>query len=206
MVHSRELGENRENVMAVPKQTDPQFKLRLTPEIKNRIEENAATNNRSLNAEMLDCLEKGLAHERLVTQIRRLEADVALSSSQSVELIQNVERRERELFTDLVKLRRLEPENEMLKETIRSKDELIQSLQESLSLARMMYEMQKLSIGLLTAILDEGEAGIYDLLKKTIANRKIELTDDDEAENESLILEMRRVAKMLSKNQRPSSP
>lgn len=192
--------------MAAPKQTDPQFKLRLTPEIKNRIEENAATNNRSLNAEMLDCLEKGLTHEKLVAEIRRLESDIEFSASQSVELLQKIERRERDLFTDLVNLRRLEPENKTLKSTIQAKDELIESLQETLSLARMMYEMQKLSIGLLGAILDEGEAGIYDLLNKTITNRKVEMTDDDKAENESLILEMRKVAKMLSKDQRPSSP
>lgn len=39
--------------MAVPKQTDPQFKLRLTPELKGLIEDSAKSNNRSLNAEIL---------------------------------------------------------------------------------------------------------------------------------------------------------
>jgi hypothetical protein len=36
-----------------PKQTDPQFKLRMTPEIKDAIEAAAARNNRSMNAEIL---------------------------------------------------------------------------------------------------------------------------------------------------------
>lgn len=40
-----------------PKQTDPQFKLRMTPEIKEAIEKAAAQNNRSMNAEILARLE-----------------------------------------------------------------------------------------------------------------------------------------------------
>ncbi|NRF08305.1 Arc family DNA-binding protein [Agrobacterium pusense] len=40
-----------------PKQTDPQFKLRLTPEIKEAVEKAAAANGRSMNAEIMFRLE-----------------------------------------------------------------------------------------------------------------------------------------------------
>jgi hypothetical protein len=43
-----------------PKQTDPQFHLRMTPEIKAAIERAAALNNRSMNAEILVRLEESL--------------------------------------------------------------------------------------------------------------------------------------------------
>ena len=43
--------------MAAPKQTDPQFKLRMTPEIKERIEKAADQSGRSMNAEILARLE-----------------------------------------------------------------------------------------------------------------------------------------------------
>lgn len=43
--------------MAQPKQTDPQFKLRLTYELKSRIEAAAYANNRSMNAEIVSALE-----------------------------------------------------------------------------------------------------------------------------------------------------
>ncbi len=36
-----------------PKQTDPQFKLRLTPELKIALDEAASLNNRSVSAEIL---------------------------------------------------------------------------------------------------------------------------------------------------------
>lgn len=39
--------------MAAPKQTDPQFKLRLPSELKDRLEEAAARNKRSMSAEIL---------------------------------------------------------------------------------------------------------------------------------------------------------
>ncbi len=44
--------------MATPKQTDPQFKLRMTVEIKEAIEKAALENNRSMNAEILARLEQ----------------------------------------------------------------------------------------------------------------------------------------------------
>lgn len=43
--------------MATPKQTDPQFKLRLTAELKREIEAAASENNRSMNAEIIARLE-----------------------------------------------------------------------------------------------------------------------------------------------------
>lgn len=46
-----------------PKQTDPQFKLRLTPELKDRIERSAAVAGRSMNAEILLRLEAAYADE-----------------------------------------------------------------------------------------------------------------------------------------------
>lgn len=44
--------------MAKPTQSDPQFKLRMTPELHGKISEAARANNRSMNAEILDRLEK----------------------------------------------------------------------------------------------------------------------------------------------------
>ncbi|MDI7921755.1 Arc family DNA-binding protein [Ferirhizobium litorale] len=44
--------------MATPKQTDPQFKLRLTPELRDAIENAANGNNRSMNAEIVHRLER----------------------------------------------------------------------------------------------------------------------------------------------------
>ncbi len=44
--------------MATPKQTDPQFKLRMTHGLKEQIEEAAAANNRSMNAEIVARLEE----------------------------------------------------------------------------------------------------------------------------------------------------
>lgn len=49
--------------MAAPKQTDPQFKLRLTPEIKARIERAANESGRSMNAEILYRLEQSLTSD-----------------------------------------------------------------------------------------------------------------------------------------------
>lgn len=40
-----------------PRQTDPQFKLRLTPILKERIEKAAEQNSRSMNGEILDRLD-----------------------------------------------------------------------------------------------------------------------------------------------------
>lgn len=72
--------------MAPPKQTDPQFKLRLPPELKERIEDAAEKNNRSMNAEIIarldafDDLDKllknfELAKERILAA-QRIEASL----------------------------------------------------------------------------------------------------------------------------------
>jgi len=53
--HSLSLAYRSE--MATPKQTDPQFKLRLTADLKDEIERAAAANNRSMNAEIIARLE-----------------------------------------------------------------------------------------------------------------------------------------------------
>lgn len=44
--------------MATPTQTDPQFKLRMTADLKAKIEDAAAKNNRSMNAEIVHRLER----------------------------------------------------------------------------------------------------------------------------------------------------
>ncbi|MER8938707.1 Arc family DNA-binding protein [Mesorhizobium sp. M0915] len=44
--------------MATPKQTDPQFKLRLPAALKDRIDAAAISNNRSINAEIVATLEE----------------------------------------------------------------------------------------------------------------------------------------------------
>lgn len=49
--------------MVTPKQTDPQFKLRLSRELKSRIDAAAHTNNRSLNAEIVARLEGSLERD-----------------------------------------------------------------------------------------------------------------------------------------------
>jgi hypothetical protein len=66
--------------MVPPKQTDPQFKLRLTPELKAQIEKFAKVNNRSLNAEIISRLERSfdkhfvnLPTEGMAEVIKRLE-------------------------------------------------------------------------------------------------------------------------------------
>ena len=47
--------------MAAPKQTDPQMKIRLPPELKALIEAAADQNNRSQNAEIISRLEMSFA-------------------------------------------------------------------------------------------------------------------------------------------------
>lgn len=49
--------------MAAPKQTDPQYKLRLTHELKGRIERSALEHNRSMNAEIVTRLEEAYARD-----------------------------------------------------------------------------------------------------------------------------------------------
>jgi|EndMetStandDraft_2_1072991.scaffolds.fasta_scaffold17281_6 hypothetical protein len=54
--------------MRTPKQTDPQFKLRLTPELDQAIEEAAAVSGRTKNAEILARLEETFSTDGTVIQ------------------------------------------------------------------------------------------------------------------------------------------
>lgn len=46
------------------KQTDPQYKMRLPPELKERIAESAKAHNRSMNADIVARLEKSFEEEK----------------------------------------------------------------------------------------------------------------------------------------------
>lgn len=61
--------------MATPKQTDPQFKLRLTPMLRDEIEAAAAAHNRSMNAEIVDRLERHHDLARLPMDVAYLEME-----------------------------------------------------------------------------------------------------------------------------------
>lgn len=54
--------------MRTPKQTDPQFKLRLTPEIDKAIESSAAKSGRTKNAEILFRLEASFERDRRIRE------------------------------------------------------------------------------------------------------------------------------------------
>lgn len=63
--------------MAQPTQTDPQFKLRMTSELKKQIEIAAIENNRSMNAEIVARLEafaeyQNLKQRHLQTEVEKL--------------------------------------------------------------------------------------------------------------------------------------
>ena len=47
------------------KQTDPQFKLRFPPELKQRLDEAAAANQRTISAEIIHRLERSFEGDRL---------------------------------------------------------------------------------------------------------------------------------------------
>jgi hypothetical protein len=55
---------------------DPQMKLRLTPEVKARIEEAARKNNRSLNGEIIARLEKSFEHDDAVSELLQRVEDL----------------------------------------------------------------------------------------------------------------------------------
>lgn len=57
-----------------PKQTDPQFKLRLPPDIKEALEEAARRNNRSMSAEIVARLAESIRYdEKSVTWDSQIE-------------------------------------------------------------------------------------------------------------------------------------
>lgn len=76
--------------MATPKQTDPQFKLRLTHDLRDRIEAAALEHNRSMNAEIVHRLEAyDFQRLRLSEQVAALQA----AELEKVETIRMAEKR-----------------------------------------------------------------------------------------------------------------
>lgn len=73
--------------MAMPRQTDPQFKLRISPELKRGIEAAADANNRSMNAEIIARLEAGGEdlRDKFAMAALSIARDVCMSRSQTIE-------------------------------------------------------------------------------------------------------------------------
>lgn len=69
--------------MAAPKQTDPQFKLRLTPDLKQDIETAADANGRSMNAEIVARLEQSFLWPVLSSGMRAVIEQAADLNGQS---------------------------------------------------------------------------------------------------------------------------
>jgi len=80
--------------MATPKQTDPQFKLRLTSDLKEAIEQAAASNNRSMNAEIVDRLSASVQADsdanKAREEIEKLREQVAFKDGVISSLRNNV--------------------------------------------------------------------------------------------------------------------
>lgn len=98
--------------MATPKQTDPQFKLRMTPEIKDAIEKAAIENNRSMNAEIMSRLEasflpsvaKAIKKEAsLASDIEKYREEMRLLREQLKDLDQTISRADRILAAQKAK-------------------------------------------------------------------------------------------------------
>ncbi|EKF40158.1 hypothetical protein NA8A_22356 [Nitratireductor indicus C115] len=100
--------------MATPKQTDPQFKLRLPAALKDEIEEAARTNNRTMNAEIVDRLEKYEAAQNLIASVR---PDMARLSNA-------IEERQREI-------NRLYEERSTIFKAMNDQERSLQSLREA---------------------------------------------------------------------------
>lgn len=145
----------REPAVAQPKQTDPQFKLRLTPELKAGIETAAASNNRSMNAEIVARLEasllkddpSGLAdaaslvadlRDRLSARLTEMTTSFDKFQKQSREVEDEVKRRLREeRARDSEFLRK---EEMQLRKRQKEFDELFKAQQESEERTRTHYE------------------------------------------------------------------
>lgn len=81
-----------------PKQTDPQFKLRMTPEIKDAIEAAAKANNRSMNAEILSRLEDSFKKPNMSEMIKPLEdlfeyAETMIAKKYGIDKITKLQKR-----------------------------------------------------------------------------------------------------------------
>ncbi len=68
--------------MVQPTQTDPQFKLRLPAELKERISALAARNNRSINAEIVNALEFQMAGEDFADEMELILGNKQMSSAE----------------------------------------------------------------------------------------------------------------------------
>lgn len=82
-----------------PKQTDPQFKLRMTPEIKDAIEAAAKANNRSMNAEILSRLEDSFEKPNMSEMVKTLEdlleyAETVIAKKDEIDKITKLQKRE----------------------------------------------------------------------------------------------------------------
>jgi hypothetical protein len=62
---------------------DPKFMLRMPAELKAQVEEAARTNNRSINAELVDRITKSFSDEpqELLTAVKRAEQSLAATSA-----------------------------------------------------------------------------------------------------------------------------
>lgn len=88
--------------MTLPTQSDPQFKLRLPSQLKNRIEGISRANNRSLNAEIVTALEHWVQKDILDTVSRFNEALSRLSDDERLSLGQEAEQALRETYKALL--------------------------------------------------------------------------------------------------------
>lgn len=70
------------------KQTDPQYKMRLPPELKERIAESAKAHNRSMNADIVSRLEQSFEAEYRVNKFREVEKSEM--PKESIDLLMNV--------------------------------------------------------------------------------------------------------------------
>jgi len=75
--------------MVTPKQTDPQFKLRMPAELKDEVGRAAAAGNRSLNAEIIARLEASFEAENVIAEQNAMVMDLA---EKLVEMIDEVKR------------------------------------------------------------------------------------------------------------------
>ncbi|NTF43088.1 Arc family DNA-binding protein [Rhizobium rhizogenes] len=80
--------------MAPPRQTDPQFKLRLTPGLKARIERAAEANNRSMNAEIIARLEESF--DPLIADVRGGKDFMDALAEMSERIVRKIRKEERE--------------------------------------------------------------------------------------------------------------
>lgn len=73
-----------------PKQTDPQFKLRLTPALKSQLDAAAIENNRSVNAEILHRLSESFSIKndvaKVAAELTKLKSRMSLLHAESIYL------------------------------------------------------------------------------------------------------------------------